>query len=196
MFALITRLKLICDGAGKFERLFDLLESIFASGESALIFTQYAKVGDAIRKALSRKFNRVFPYLHGALSAAARQKEIDGFNSSAEPSAFILSLRAGAFGLNLVKASHVIHFDRWWNPAVESQATDRAHRIGQTKTVFVHSFVTEGTLEERIDSILERKARVAGTLVGTGEGFLKSLSSEEFEEIVALDPDMERGGGA
>lgn len=196
MFALITRLKLICDGAGKFERLFDLLESIFASGESALIFTQYAKVGDAIRKALSRKFNRVFPYLHGALSAASRQKEIDGFNSSAEPSAFILSLRAGAFGLNLVKASHVIHFDRWWNPAVESQATDRAHRIGQTKTVFVHSFVTEGTLEERIDSILERKARVAGTLVGTGEGFLKSLSSEEFEEIVALDPDMERGGGA
>ncbi|MBO7308655.1 MAG: DEAD/DEAH box helicase [Kiritimatiellae bacterium] len=196
MFALITRLKLICDGAGKFERLFDLLESIFASGESALIFTQYAKVGDAIRKALSRKFNRVFPYLHGALSAAARQKEIDGFNSSTEPSAFILSLRAGAFGLNLVKASHVIHFDRWWNPAVESQATDRAHRIGQTKTVFVHSFVTEGTLEERIDSILERKARVAGTLVGTGEGFLKSLSSEEFEEIVALDPGVERGGGA
>jgi SNF2 family DNA or RNA helicase len=130
------------------------------------------------------------------LSAAARQKEIDGFNSSTEPSAFILSLRAGAFGLNLVKASHVIHFDRWWNPAVESQATDRAHRIGQTKTVFVHSFVTEGTLEERIDSILERKARVAGTLVGTGEGFLKSLSSEEFEEFVALDSDVERGGGA
>lgn len=196
MFALITRLKLICDGAGKFERLLDLLESIFASGESALVFTQYAKVGDAIRKALLKKFNRVFPYLHGALSAAARQKEIDGFNSSEEPCAFILSLRAGAFGLNLVKASHVIHFDRWWNPAVESQATDRAHRIGQTKTVFVHSFVTEGTLEERIDAILERKSRVAGTLVGTGEGFLKSLSSEEFEEIVALDADVKNGGGA
>ena len=195
MFALITKLKLICDGAGKLERLIDLLESIFASGESALIFTQYTKVGNVLSNALAKKFGRVFPYLHGALSVSARQKQIDNFNSSVNPTAFILSLRAGAFGLNLVKATHVIHFDRWWNPAVETQATDRAHRIGQTKTVFVHSFVTEGTLEERIDDILERKARVAGTLVSTGESFLKSLSAEEFDEMVALDPIASSGRG-
>lgn len=188
MFALITRLKLICDGQGKFERLFELLESIFDSGESALVFTQYVKVGDEIRKALVKRFGRAFPYLHGALSATSRQKEIDSFNSAVGPSAFVLSLRAGAFGINLVKATHVIHFDRWWNPAVEAQATDRAHRIGQTKTVFVHSFITEGTLEERIDAILERKSRMAGTLVGSGESFLKSLTAEEFDEMVSLDP--------
>lgn len=187
MFALITKLKLICDGPGKFERLLDLLESVFAAGESALVFTQYAKVGEEIRKRLSGKFARHFPYLHGSLSASARQKEIEAFNSTKGPSAFVLSLRAGAFGLNLVKATHVIHFDRWWNPAVEAQATDRAHRIGQTKTVFVHSFVTEGTLEERIDAMLERKSRVAGTLVSVGESFLKSLTDEEFDEMVSLD---------
>ena len=187
MFALITRLKLICNGPGKFERLFELLETVFASGESALVFTQYAKTGAEIRSALAERFKRRFPYLYGSLSAAQRQNEIDSFNSERGPSAFILSLRAGAFGLNLTKATHVIHFDRWWNPAVETQATDRAHRIGQTKTVFVHSFVTEGTLEERIDAILERKSRVAGTLVATGESFLKSLTADEFDELVSLD---------
>jgi SNF2 family DNA or RNA helicase len=187
MFALITRLKLICNGPGKFERLFELLETVFASGESALVFTQYAKTGAEIRSALAERFKRRFPYLYGSLSAAQRQNEIDSFNSERGPSAFILSLRAGAFGLNLTKATHVIHFDRWWNPAVETQATDRAHRIGQTKTVFVHSFVTEGTLEERIDAILERKSRVAGTLVASGESFLKSLTADEFDELVSLD---------
>lgn len=187
MFTLITKLKLICDGPGKFERLFDLLESVFTVGESALIFTQYAKVGSAIRNSLYKRFARKFPYLYGGLSANARQKEIDYFNSTQGPMAFILSLRSGAFGLNLTKATHVIHFDRWWNPAVEAQATDRAHRIGQTKTVFVHTFITEGTLEERIDTLLERKSRIAGTLIGSGESFLKSLTPEEFADMVALE---------
>ncbi len=187
MFALLTRLKLICDGAGKLERLAELLESIFSSGESALVFTQYAKVGEEIRRFLYRRFSRRFPFLHGALGSKARESEIEAFNSSKTPSAFVLSLKAGAYGLNLIKATHVIHFDRWWNPAAESQAADRAHRIGQKKTVFVHSFITEGTLEERIDAMLERKSRVAGTLIAGGEGFLKSISQEEFDAIVALD---------
>ena len=186
MFALLTRLKLICDGEGKMARLIDLLEGIFAAGESVLIFTQYATVGERVKKALKEKFGRLFPFLNGSLSSSAREAEVSSFLGSSEPSAFILSLRSGAFGLNLTKATHVIHFDRWWNPAVESQATDRAHRIGQKKTVFVHAFITEGTLEERIDKLLERKFRVAGTLVQPGENFLRSLSESEFEEIVAL----------
>ncbi len=186
VFALLTQLKLICDGACKFERLGELLDGIFAAGESALIFTQYAKVGAKIQKFLEKKFGRKFPYLHGALEAKQRESEIAQFTEVSGPSAFILSLRAGGFGLNLTKATHVIHFDRWWNPAVENQATDRAHRIGQSRTVFVHTFITEGTLEERVDEILERKSRVAGSLVATGENFLRNLAPEELERLVTL----------
>ena len=100
---------------------------------------------------------------------------------------FVLSLKTGGYGLNLVKATHVIHFDRWWNPAVEAQATDRAHRIGQTGTVFVHKFISGGTLEERVDAILERKSAAALNLVESGESFLASLPRDEFERSVRLD---------
>ena len=168
VFALLTRLKLVCDGEGKRERLFDLLETILENGESALVFTQYAKVGESLRGELAERFGRRFPFLHGGLSAAAREAEISDFNSGG-PKAFILSLKAGGFGLNLVKATHVIHFDRWWNPAVESQATDRAHRIGQSKTVFVHLLVAAGTLEERVDELLRRKARAADAVITEAE---------------------------
>ena len=186
VFALLTKLKLVCDGAGKIERLCELLESVFAAGESVLVFTQYAKVGDRVRRTLGKRFGRAFPFLHGGLSAKQREQEIAAFGAEG-PNCFILSLRAGGFGLNLTKATHVVHFDRWWNPAVEAQATDRAHRIGQTKTVFVHSFITEGTLEEHIDEILERKARVAGSLVQSGESFLRELSSVELDQVITLD---------
>ena len=167
VFALLTNLKLICDGEGKLERLYDLLEAIFAGGESALVFTQYAKVGAMLQRELLTRFGKRFPFLHGGLSAAARETQIRLFNSGARTvgTAFILSLKAGGFGLNLTKATHVIHFDRWWNPAVENQATDRAHRIGQDRTVFVHQFITTGTLEEHVDEILERKSRVAGSVI-------------------------------
>ena len=186
IFTLITRLKLVCDGEGKLLRLFDLLGEIFANGESALIFTQYAKVGQRLRDELQKKFpDRSFPFMHGSLTPAKREEEIARFNAPG-PSAFILSLRTGGFGLNLVKATHVIHFDRWWNPAVEAQATDRAHRIGQTSTVFVHVFITSGTIEERVDEILERKLAAAGSLVASGESFLAQMSPEEFEKIVKL----------
>ena len=168
VFALLTQLKLICDGEGKVARLCDLLETIFANGESALVFTQYAKVGASLQRVLSDRFGDRFPFLHGGLSAAAREAEIASFNRRG-PRAFILSLKAGGFGLNLTKATHVIHFDRWWNPAVESQATDRAHRIGQAKTVFVHLLISAGTLEERVDDLLARKARVAGAVITEAE---------------------------
>ena len=169
VFALLTRLKLICDGAGKVERLFELVEAILAGGESALVFTQYAKVGQELRAALERRFGRRFPFLHGALSAQERERQVCAFQQSSRPGVFLLSLKAGGFGLNLTKATHVIHFDRWWNPAVENQATDRAHRIGQAKTVFVHLFISAGTLEEHVDDILARKARVADSVITEAE---------------------------
>ena len=195
VFSLITSLKLVCDGlsdgawlgpdashgeaGGKFERLVGLLEEIFSNGESALVFTQYATVGAKLQEALQARFGRRFPYLHGSLSPTRREEEIRRFNArSPRGTAFILSLRAGGYGLNLTKATHVIHYDRWWNPAVESQATDRAHRIGQSKDVFVHLLISEGTLEEHIDELLSRKAT------------LKDVISDEqtFWKAVSLTP--------
>lgn len=189
IFALITRLKLICDGTdgGKFERLVDLVGDIFAAGESVLVFTQYAKVGAELKKALESRFANRVHFLHGALSAKERESEVTAFCRSVGPSLFILSLRAGGFGLNLTKASHVIHYDRWWNPAVESQATDRAHRIGQTKTVFVHLMITEGTIEEHVDDTLLSKSALAESIFSGGESFLATMSSPELERIVGLD---------
>ena len=192
VFALITRLKLICDGVddfangSKLARLSELVADIFAAGESVLVFTQYARVGAMLNDTLSKKFARRVSFLHGGLSAKQREEEIAKFNGRGAR-VFVLSLRAGGYGLNLVKATHVVHFDRWWNPAVESQATDRAHRIGQSATVFVHKFISSGTLEERVDRILEKKLATAGNLVTTGEGFLASLSPDEFERSVTLE---------
>ena len=168
VFALLTELKLICDGEGKLQRLLELLDGIFAAGESALIFTQYVKVGEWLQANLQTRFGKRFPFLHGSLDASAREREISAFKRGG-PKAFILSLKTGGFGLNLIKATHVIHFDRWWNPAVENQATDRAHRIGQSKTVFVHLFITEGTLEEHVDEMLARKAEMAETVITAAE---------------------------
>lgn len=195
ILALLTRLKLICDGRGKFDRLVELMEQIFENGESCLIFSQYAKVGQMLQHELQKHFGVKFPFLHGGLSVRAREEQIRLFNQGERkgrllrdtPSAFILSLKAGGFGLNLTKATHVIHYDRWWNPAVENQATDRVHRIGQTRTVFVHQFITSGTLEEHVDEILERKSRIAGSLVKSGEAFLSQMTDEQFLSAVSLD---------
>ena len=192
--ALLTELKLVCDGlggdgevyGGKVERLVELLESIFDAGESVLVFTQYVKVGERIKALIEKKFSRRVPFLHGGLTPSARDAQIAAFNSADSPTAFVLSLKAGGFGLNLTKATHVIHYDRWWNPAVENQATDRAHRIGQSRTVFVHLFISHGTLEDRIDRILEEKRTIAGELVVSGESFLLKMSDKEFARTVAL----------
>ena len=186
MLALLTELKLVCDGDGKLARLDDLLAEMFANGESCLVFSQYAKVGRMLQEHLREEFGQTFPFLHGGLPPARREAEIQAFNESPVPNAFILSLRAGGFGLNLTRATHVVHFDRWWNPAVENQATDRAHRIGQTKTVFVHTFICAGTLEDRIDEMLASKRQLADELVAGGEAFLLKMSPREFERTVAL----------
>ena len=140
-----------------------------------------------LRAHLQERYGRRFPFLHGALSPAQRDAEIAAFNADPEPNAFILSLKAGGFGLNLTRATHVIHFDRWWNPAVENQATDRAHRIGQSRDVFVHLFICAGTLEEHVDELLESKRRLAGDIVGSGEAVLLKMGEGEFERMVSLD---------
>lgn len=184
--ALITKLKLVCDGKAKLERLFELLDEIFASGESALIFSQYVKVGAFIKQELDKRFGRSFQFLNGSLSASEREKRIEAFKSSTNPEAFILSLKAGGYGLTLTKATHVIHFDRWWNPAVENQATDRAHRIGQVKPVFVHCMITSGTIEERVDEILESKKILASGIVTGGESYLMQLKSDELLRLSEL----------
>ena len=147
-----------------------------------------------LRAHLQETFGRLFPFLHGGLTPAQREAEIAAFNAAPEPNAFILSLKAGGFGLNLTRATHVIHFDRWWNPAVENQATDRAHRIGQTKTVFVHTFICAGTLEDHIDALLESKRYLANEVVAGGEAFLARMDARAFERIVSLDPST--AGGA
>ena len=182
VFALLTRLKLVCDGfdgdkvdGTKLERLVELVGQILDNEESALVFTQYAKVGAAIQKVLAERFSRQFPFLHGGLEASTRDRLVRGFQNSSRPGVFILSLKAGGFGLNLTKATHVIHYDRWWNPAVESQATDRAHRIGQTKTVFVHLFVAAGTIEERVDGMLRRKESLRD-LIADGQAFWRAAA--------------------
>ena len=178
-FALLTRLKLICDGdgaaeSGKLLRLLDLADQILAGGESALVFTQYARVGAALQAALEKRLARRVPFLHGALDAKRRDELVRRFQASHLPGVFVLSLKAGGAGLNLTKATHVIHYDRWWNPAVEAQATDRAHRIGQTKTVFVHLFIATGTVEERVDEILARKESLKD-LIADGQGFWNAV---------------------
>lgn len=197
---LITRLKEVCDSpmlacpgqdepleSGKMSRLNALLEEIFDAGESALIFTQYARMGEIMRSALQETFGRRFPFLHGSLTPKMREAEIAAFNSDHEPTAFILSLKAGGFGLTLTRATHVIHFDRWWNPAVEAQATDRAHRIGQTRDVMVHTFISPGTVEDHVDRLLSDKRLLAGEIVTSGESFLAKMSDGELERMVSLD---------
>ena len=195
ILALLTELKLVCDGAGKLARLDELLDEIFANGESCLVFTQYAKVGRMLRAHLQERTGRLFPFLHGGLSPAQREREIAAFNADPEPNAFILSLKAGGFGLNLTRATHVIHFDRWWNPAVENQATDRAHRIGQTRTVFVHAFICAGTLEDHIDELLESKRYLASEVVAGGESFLLRMDGRELDRVLSLDDDAVAGAG-
>ena len=194
--ALLVRLKEICDApqlaggegaSGKLDRLEELVESFFANGESCLVFTQYARAGALVRSRLMERFGRRMPFLHGALSPKRREEEIAAFCGSPDPLAFILSLRAGGFGLNLVKATRVVHFDRWWNPAVEDQATDRAYRIGQDKDVFVHLFICSGTVEDRVDRLLEEKRRLAEGIVGSGESMLLEMSRGELVKTAELE---------
>jgi SNF2 family DNA or RNA helicase len=172
--------------SGKLDRLTEMLEEIMAVGDRALIFTQFAEMGKLLKRHLQEIFGCEIPFLYGGVSKRKRDLMVDRFQDQDGPPIFILSLKAGGTGLNLTGANHVFHFDRWWNPAVENQATDRAFRIGQAKNVQVHKFICAGTLEEKIDEMIERKKEVADMVVGTGEGWLTKLSNTEIKEIFAL----------
>jgi SNF2 family DNA or RNA helicase len=175
------------DRSGKLARLTEMLEEILDAGDRALIFTQFTDMGDLLQRHLQETFGREVLYLHGSVPAKQRNRLVERFQSDPQgPRLFLLSLKAGGTGLNLTAAQHVFHFDRWWNPAVENQATDRAFRIGQTRNVQVHKFLCVGTLEEKIDEMIERKQEVASRVVGAGEGWLTELSNDQLKELFAL----------
>ena len=172
--------------SGKLVRLEEMLEETFALGESALVFTQYAEMGKLLKRHLCQTFGREMPFLYGGVPRKERDLLVQTFQEAPEPLAFILSLKAGGTGLNLTRASHVFHFDRWWNPAVENQATDRAFRIGQTRNVMVHKFICGGTLEDRIDAMIEHKTALASEVITSGEAFLTELSNAELDDVLRL----------
>ncbi|HHP7244493.1 MAG TPA: DEAD/DEAH box helicase, partial [Elainellaceae cyanobacterium] len=172
----------------KLSRLTEMVDEVMDEGESLLIFTQFREIGDALEKYLRYTCHYNTYYIHGGTARSKRENMITEFQDpNTEPSAFILSLKAGGVGITLTKANHVFHFDRWWNPAVEDQATDRAFRIGQKKNVFVHKFVAIGTLEERIDEMIEDKKKLAGAIVGSDEAWLTELDNDAFKQLIALN---------
>ncbi|MBE9079334.1 DEAD/DEAH box helicase [Romeria aff. gracilis LEGE 07310] len=171
----------------KLGRLDEMAAEVIEEGDSLLVFTQFREIGAALEKHLRHQRYNLY-YLHGGTSRKKREEMIAEFQRpNTEPSVFILSLKAGGVGITLTKANHVFHFDRWWNPAVEDQASDRAFRIGQKKTVFVHKFVALGTLEERIDQMIEDKKKLAGAVVGSDESWLTELDNESFKQLIALN---------
>lgn len=204
ILAALTKLKQLCDHpsllakedrpavweierSNKVARLLEMCEEIAAEGERCLIFTQYIDMGHQLQQLLEQKLGLPVPYLHGGVPKAKRDEMIDRFQNTEKPCcAFVLSLKAGGTGLNLTAANHVFHFDRWWNPAVENQATDRAFRIGQTKQVQVHKFITLGTLEEKIDEMIERKQSLNDQVVGQSEQWITEMSTDELRELFAL----------
>jgi SNF2 family DNA or RNA helicase len=173
--------------SGKLARLTEMLAEILEVRDRALIFTQFTEMGGILRRHLQETFGREVLFLHGGVPKKQRDQIVERFQTGSEQlPIFLLSLKAGGTGLNLTGANHVFHFDRWWNPAVENQATDRAFRIGQTRDVQVHKFLCLGTLEEKIDEMIERKQEVAEKVVGAGEGWLTELSTAELKKLMAL----------
>jgi SNF2 family DNA or RNA helicase len=171
----------------KLQRLVEMVEEALADGDSLLVFTQFTEIGGALDEFLRHQLRCPTYYLHGGTSQPRREQLIAAFQDpESDPAVFILSLRAGGVGLNLTHANHVFHFDRWWNPAVEDQATDRAFRIGQRKNVFVHKFVAVGTVEEKIDQLIEDKKQLSGAIVGSDESWLTELDNDAFKELIAL----------
>ncbi len=200
VLAMLMQLKQVCnhpaqfakDGSevagrsGKLSRLSEMLEEIYATDDRALVFTQFAQMGEMLRKHLRETFYDEVLFLHGGTPAKERDPMVRRFQAPNGPRVFILSLKAGGTGLNLTAANHVFHFDRWWNPAVENQATDRAFRIGQTRNVQVHKFICGGTLEERIDEMIESKRALAESVLGAGEGWLTELNTDQIRDLVQL----------
>jgi SNF2 family DNA or RNA helicase len=210
ILAALTKLKQVCnhpalllkEGAqthrmgrsNKVERLLGMVTELRQEEDRCLIFTQFVETGHLLQHILQKEFKEKVQFLHGGTPRAERERMIENFQNESTQAAeqtgiFLLSLKAGGTGLNLTAANHVFHFDRWWNPAVENQATDRAFRIGQTRHVQVHKFVTLGTLEERIDEMIERKQGLSQQIVGGGEGWITELSTEDLRDLFVLRRD-------
>lgn len=204
----LTRLKQICNHprqflkdqspftssrSGKLERLEEILSQALEEGDRVLLFSQYVELGILLKAYLHRHFGEAVPFLHGRVSRAERTEMVDAFEARTGSRILLLSLRAGGVGLNLTAANRVIHFDRWWNPAVEDQATDRAHRIGQRNTVMVHALTSAGTLEERIAHLLRDKKDLAERIIGPGETWITEMPDDELLDLVRLSPGMIAG---
>jgi SNF2 family DNA or RNA helicase len=175
--------------SGKLARLEDILEEAVTEGDRTLCFTQFTEMGQLLHDHLRERLGCEIPFLHGGVPKRQRDEMVEAFQRAEGAPVFLLSLKAGGVGLNLTAANQVVHFDRWWNPAVEDQATDRAFRIGQRDDVQVRKFVCVGTLEERIDQMIEQKRQLAERIVGSGEGWLTELSTDQIRELVALSAD-------
>jgi hypothetical protein len=201
VLAALTRLKQICnhpahalgDGSrlsgrsGKLARYDELVDELLDVGERALVFTQFREMGELLRRHAAERLQLRVPFLHGGVSRSRRDTMVADFQAGKGPPLLLVSLKAGGTGLNLTAAGQVIHYDRWWNPAVEDQATDRAWRIGQSRTVVVHKLVCEGTVEERIAALIDEKRALADAVVGSGEAWLSELSTAELRELVRLE---------
>ena len=202
VLAALMRLKQICnhpsqalgDGdyepehSGKFERLAEICEELAERQQKALVFTQFREISTPLADHLARVFGKAGLVLHGQTPVGKRRKMVEAFQRDDGPPFFVLSLKAGGVGLNLTAATHVIHFDRWWNPAVENQATDRAFRIGQKQNVFVYKFVCRGTIEERIDELIASKSTLVNDLIERGaEQRLTEMNNEQLLQFVSLD---------
>lgn len=200
ILATITKLKQICNhpdqflgldsykaaDSGKFETLRELCETIYEKRERVLVFTQYREITDYLSEFLKKIFRCEGLVLHGGTRIKRRTEMVEQFNGEKYVPYMVLSVKAAGVGLNLTAANHVIHFDRWWNPAVENQATDRAFRIGQEKNVMVHKFVTRGTIEERINELIEKKKSLAESVIGSGEQWITELTDKEIISMMKL----------
>ena len=172
--------------SGKMEMLVGILENIIQADEKVLIFTQYVQMGEIIQKLVEEKFNEEVLFLHGSLSRKKRDEIVNKFQNNIQNKIFIVSLKAGGTGLNLTSASNVIHYDLWWNPAVENQATDRAYRIGQKNNVMVYRLITKGTFEEKINKMIYDKNELAKLTVGNGESFITEMNTNELKDMLKL----------
>lgn len=202
----ITKLKQICNHpaqflhdrsslenrSGKLNRLVEMLEEAIAEGDRSLVFTQYAEMGSMLQTYIQEKLHCDVMFMYGGTSKDKRDLMVQRFQAEGRgPPVFVLSLKAGGIGLNLTAASRVFHFDRWWNPAVENQATDRVFRIGQKKNVQVHKFISVATLEEKIDTLIEMKKDLAENIVGTGESWITELSTDQLRELFSIHRERE-----
>ncbi len=200
IFKLINALKQICnhpsqfgkkkrasiEQSSKMQMLEEILISIGEVAEKSLIFTQYTEMGEIIARLLEERFESEVPFLHGGLSRKARDTMINDFQNLFQSNILIVSLKAGGTGLNLTAANHVIHYDLWWNPAVEAQATDRAYRIGQERNVIVYRLLLTGTFEERIDEMIQSKKELANLTISSGESWITEFNNERLRDLVNI----------